>query len=185
MCHTPLALAAVDERPHRFIEFAHAEAAAIAVRARATAEHIHTMSLERTRQREAYAGLRQQLGRSPTLFEEGDMDLFDADFVYESEQRVPTPRMPTMLALMAPEMRATPTASWSPRTQRGDRSRAELPTLVANAREWAPTRPSLVALTVTAAAMLRGIPIPDAAAQRASRIEGQRGELADTSGADS
>jgi hypothetical protein len=32
------------------------------------------------------------------------MDLFDADLVYESEQLAPTPRMPTMLALVAPEI---------------------------------------------------------------------------------
>jgi cell division septum initiation protein DivIVA len=62
LCHTPLAPAAVEERLRRLIELAHAEAAAIVARARATAEHIHTMSLERTRQREAYAELgRQQI----------------------------------------------------------------------------------------------------------------------------
>ena len=32
------------------------------------------------------------------------MDLFDVDLGYESEQLVPTPRMPTMLALVAPEI---------------------------------------------------------------------------------
>ena len=60
LCHTPLAPAAVEERLHRLIELAHAEAAAIVARARATAEHLHTMSFERTRQREADAELRRQ-----------------------------------------------------------------------------------------------------------------------------
>lgn len=46
LCRTPLAPAAAEERLHRLIELAHAEAAAIVARARATAKHIHTSSYE-------------------------------------------------------------------------------------------------------------------------------------------